>query len=342
MKILLTVDPELPVPPILYGGIERIVHFLIEQYVQKGYDVFLCANPESKVPCNLIGWQGVKSQNKIDSIKNTALLTKLVLKEKFDVIHSFSRLGYMSALLPLRIPKIMSYQREPSLRGIKIAYQLSKKNSLFFTGCSEYIAAQIRPFAPSFCIHNGCPAHLYTPNFTLSEESPLVFLGRIEKIKGTHTAIKVAQQTGKKLIIAGNIPSDDASQRYFKQEIEPYIDNKQIIYVGPVNDVQKNDLLRNAYCFLMPIEWNEPFGIVMAEALACGTPILGFNRGSVPEIVNNGVNGYICSSVEDMIAKVSNIATLKRENNRLSYEKCFSDTAIANQYEDLYRQILNQ
>src|ERR1700755_736907 len=108
MKILLTVDPELPVPPGLYGGIERIVEGLVDNYVKAGHDVTLCANKESKVPCRLVGWPGRRSQQWQDTVKNAFLLTRLVLKERYDIIHSFSRLAYMTALFPLRVPKIMS------------------------------------------------------------------------------------------------------------------------------------------------------------------------------------------------------------------------------------------
>ena len=143
MKILLTCDPEIPVPPGLYGGIERIVEVLVNTYVHQGHSVTLCANPNSKVPCKLIGWKGSRSQDFKDTIRNTLQLTSLVVKERFDLIHSFSRLAYMMAILPFGIKKIMSYQREPSQKQVSRAVALSKKGSMVFTGCSNYISSKL-------------------------------------------------------------------------------------------------------------------------------------------------------------------------------------------------------
>jgi len=315
------------------------VDMLIQQYLNKGHEVFLCAHPDSKVDCKLIGWHGAKSQNKIDLIKNTAQLTKLVYTNKFDVVHSFSRLAYMTAILPLAIPKIMSYQREPTLSQAKKAVWIAKKNSLVFTGCSNYISNQLATVAESYTIYNGAPMHLYTATTTVDADAPLVFLGRIEPIKGTANAIEVAQKTGRKLIIAGNIPPEH--QNYFDEKIKPHL-NDQIKYVGTVNDTQKNELLDKALALLMPIEWNEPFGIVMAEAMACGTPILGFGRGSVNEIVINGKNGYISNDVKEMIQQVPLLSQLDRMEIRKIAEDNFSAGKISDDYLKLYDTVINR
>ena len=339
MKILLTVDPEIPVPPIGYGGIERIVDMLINQYVQKGHEVTLCAHPDSKVDCVHIGWNGAKSQNKVDLLKNTAQLTRLVYSNKFDVVHSFSRLAYMTALLPLSIPKIMSYQREPTLSQAKKTNLLARKGSLVFTGCSNYISNQISTVAEAYTIYNGAPMHLYNATTSVNEDAPLVFLGRIEPIKGTAIAIEVAKKTDKKLIIAGNIPPEH--QSYFDEKIKPLLDG-QIKYIGTVNDVQKNELLQSALAFLMPIEWNEPFGIVMAEAMACGTPVLGFGRGSVPEVVAHGETGYISRTADEMIHHVGMAHHLNRINIRKVAEERFSDDKISDDYLKLYSEMISR
>lgn len=310
MKILLTCDPEIPVPPGLYGGIERIVDTLVNTYVKEGHDVTLCANPDSKVPCSLVGWKGVKSQNAIDTIKNTLTLTSLVYKEQFDILHSFSRLAYMTAVMPFNIPKIMSYQREPSLSMISKAKKLSKKGSIRFTGCSDYITNKIKTIAEANTIYNFIPIEKYDFTERVADDAPLVFLGRVEDIKGTHIAIDVAKKTNKRLIIAGNVP--DSKRNYFEEKIKPKL-TEQIVYIGPVNDQQKNELLGKALALLVPIQWNEPFGIVMAEAMACGTPVLGFPYGAVPEIVQDEVNGFICANAEEMAEKISLISTIERK-----------------------------
>lgn len=339
MKILLTVDPEIPVPPIGYGGIERIVDMLIHQYVKKGHEVTLCANPESKTECKLIGWKGAKSQHKIDILKNTAQLTRLVYSNKFDVVHSFSRLAYMMAILPLSIPKVMSYQREPTVKQARKANLLARKGSLVFTGCSNYISNQIAAVAEARTIYNGAPMQLYNAPTSVAEDAPLVFLGRIEPIKGTAIAIEVAKKSGKNLIIAGNIPSE--YQDYFEERIKPFL-NDQIKYIGTVNDVKKNELLGKSLAFLMPIQWNEPFGIVMAEAMACGTPVLGFGRGSVPEVVSHGETGFISQTAEEMIEHVGMAHNLSRGHIRKVAEERFSDDKISNDYLKLYSEIIER
>ena len=339
LKILLTVDPEIPVPPPLYGGIERILDALVNEYVMHGHDVTLCAHPSSKVPCRLVPWKGLRSQNKMDTLQNLYALTTLVNKEKFDIVHSFSRLAYMTAIFPKKIPKIMSYQREPSLTQVKKATKLARKNSLVFTGCSDYISHQISPVAEAYTVYNCAPVEKYDFKESIDGDSPLIFLGRIEEIKGTHIAIEVAQKTNRDLIIAGNIP--EGKELYFNEKVKPFL-NDRIKYIGPVNDEQKNELLGKCLAFLMPIEWNEPFGIVMAEAMACGTPVLGFRRGSVPEVVENGVNGFICNDVTDMVKRVEDCHLINRKKVREIAENRFSNAVIAKNYLSIYSMMIDR
>lgn len=334
MNILITVDPEIPVPPLQYGGIERIVDMIINGLVEKGHKVTLIANSASKPNCDLIAWKSVSSRGIVNNIKNSFVLTNTFIKG-FDIVHSFSRLAYLTPLLPFSVPKIMSYQREPSLRQIKKAIIISKNKSLIFTGCSNYITNQIKTLAPAFTVYNGVDISKYTFNQNVDVDAPLIFLGRIEFIKGTHIAIEIAKKTNKQLIIAGNIPNELKHKEYFNNEIRPHL-NDQIKYIGPVNDKEKNDLLKNSYAFLMPILWNEPFGIVMAEALACGTPVIGFNRGSVPEIVQNGLNGFICDNLNEAINAVKEISNISRSNCRAIAENKFSQSVIVNNYLELY------
>lgn len=337
MKILLTCDPEIPVPPGLYGGIERIVEALVNAYVDDGHDVTLLANPSSKVPCKLAGWKGAKSQNQFDTLKNTIQLTSLVFKERFDIVHSFSRLAYMTAIMPFAVPKIMSYQREPSLQQVSKAVKLSKKGTMVFTGCSDYIANKLKSVAEAYTIYNFVPVEKYTFTPTAEDDAPLVFLGRIEDIKGTHTAIKVAQEAGKRLIIAGNIPA--GKQQYFDEKVKPHL-NEKITYIGLVDDKQKNELLGKALAFLMPIQWNEPFGIVMAEAMACGTPVIGFPYGAVPEVVENGMNGFVCNDANGMVQAIRKVQSISRKKVREIAEEKFSSTKVIRDYLKLYSKLL--
>jgi glycosyltransferase involved in cell wall biosynthesis len=339
MKIAITADPIIPVPPLHYGGIERVIDMLIKGLMVRGHEVCLFAHKDSMVDCELISYRGIAPRSKWDTLRNMQQVSSIMGKG-YDLVHSFGRLAYLTALLPTSLPKLMSYQREPSIRMVKQAMRLSRKGSMHFTGCSSYIADQVKPYAPAYAIPNGVPIRQYTFREHVSEDAPLVFLGRVEYIKGAHVAIAVAQKSGRKLLIAGNIPEDAKSKEYFDTLIKPQL-NERIAYIGPVNDIQKNELLGQAYAFLMPILWNEPFGIVMAEALACGTPVIGMDRGSVPEVVEEGVNGYRCQTVEDMILAVGKVADLSRLASRRIAEEKFSDQAIVVQYEALYQNLIS-
>ena len=334
MKIAITADPMIPVPPLHYGGIERIIDMLIKGLMDKGHEVTLFAHEDSRVTCDLVKYKGKDPRSHWDTLRNMQQVSS-VMGKGYDLIHSFGRLAYLTPLMPGPLPKIMSYQREPSIPMIKRAMRLSRKGSMCFTGCSSYIADQIKPYAPAYAIPNGVPIDQYTFQPEVAEDAPLVFLGRIEYIKGPHLAIEVAQRCGRNLLIAGNIPEDAKSKEYFDTMVRPHL-SQQIEYLGPVNDVQKNELLGKAHAFLMPILWNEPFGIVMAEALACGTPVIGMNRGSVPEVVEDGVNGYRCKSVDEMVQSVVKVKTISRGKPRDLAEKRFSGNAIVDLYENLY------
>ena len=333
MNIAITADPELPVPPRLYGGIERIIHMLVEGLVERGHDVTLFAHKDSEVPCRLVPYDGTDPQAVSDTIRNALSVSRLVL-DRPDVLHSFGRLAYLTPLLPMRIPKIMSYQREPTLDRVQMAMRLSRTETLAFTGCSDHIAEQIRPSGPAYTVYNGVPLDTFTFQPEVGENAPLVFLGRIAPIKGTHTAVEVAKRGGRPLVIAGNVPDDQ--QDFFQEQIEPHLDGRRIQYVGPVDDEQKNELLGRAAAFLMPIEWEEPFGIVMAEAMACGTPVIGTRRGSVPEVVEHGTTGFVCDSVESMVDAVGRVDTINRADCRSRCEQMFSQTAVVDGYVDLY------
>jgi len=177
----------------------------------------------------------------------------------------------------------------------------------------------------------------YTFKPQVAEDAPLVFLSRLEPIKGVHGAIAAAQQSGRRLLIAGNRIDTPAGQDYWESQIAPHL-NHQIEYIGPVNDQQKNDLLGQAAAMIVPIEWDEPFGIVFAEALACGTPIISTPRGSLPEIVRPGMDGFLVNSVDEAVAAIHQLSSLDRHNCRQRAETHFSATAIVEQYEALYER----
>jgi len=187
-----------------------------------------------------------------------------------------------------------------------------------------------------FTVYNGVNLENYAFSPHVDDDAPLMFLGRLESIKGPHLAIEVAKRTNQKLILAGNKPDLPHEREYFEREVEPHIDGKQIIYAGPVNDEQKGRFLGRAKALLFPIQWGEPFGIVMTEALACGTPVIAMNHGAVPEVIRHGETGFICSTMDDMISSVEKIRAINRKNCRMDCESRFSSQVIVEQYLNIH------
>lgn len=340
MKILLTADPLIPVPPVLYGGIERVIASLIEAYRAEGHEVGLVALPGSTVAVDAFyPWPaGPDDLSSLASFwRNTLTLSAAVRDFQPDLLHSFSRLAYLGPQLFSRLPKIMSYQREPSLRTTRWAARLAG-DSLCFTGCSNQLANKGRPAGGEW---HGIPNFVDLTRFDAVEQvppdAPLVFLSRLERIKGVHNAIAIARASGRRLIIAGNRVESAEGLAYFDTEIAPWLARDGIEYIGPVDDVQKNRLLGSAAAMVVPIEWEEPFGIVFAEALACGTPVISTPLGAVPEIVRHGVEGFLLHDMSDGPASVAALAQISRRACRARVEDAFSLTGVAARYLALYR-----
>jgi len=340
MRILLSADPEIEVPPKLYGGIERIVDGMARRYRSRGHTVCLVAKPGSECPVDAFyGWPGERSQSTSDTLKNMWTMSKAIRSFQPDIVHSFSRIAYLLPHLRGRIPLIMSYQRDPTMRTVGLAVKISKPGVLTFTGCSEYIAGVGR--------HAG-GTWLGIPNFaemdslkfspTVAADAPLVFLSRVESIKGAHWAIEIARRTGQRLIIAGNHAEFGTEGTYWKEQIEPWIGRDGIEYVGAVDDVQKNKLLGQARAMVVPIRWNEPFGIVFAESLACGTPVISCPTGSLPEIVREGVDGFLIRSIDEGCEAVGKLATIDRATCRRRAEDNYSPDVVVDRYLQLYER----
>jgi glycosyltransferase involved in cell wall biosynthesis len=187
-------------------------------------------------------------------------------------------------------------------------------------------------------VYNAVDTARFLPTVTVPEDAPLVFLGRIESIKGPHLAIQIAREAGRRLVIAGNVPAE--AQDYFDREIAPHIDGRAVSYAGAVDDAAKGLLLSSARALLMPILWDEPFGIVMAEALACGTPVLGLSRGSVPEVVEDGVTGFSRGTTAELVETVAPAARLDRRACRRAAETRFSQAPMVDAYLAVYEEAI--
>lgn len=346
MRILLTADAELPVPPQLYGGIERIIASLVEEFRSRGHEVGLVAHRDSTVEVDYFHpWPGLTSTASGDSFRNSLALQRAAAHFQPDLLHSFSRLLW---LVPLaagsrRFPLVMSYQREPTGRTVDFSRRLHGKR-LHFSACSEQLGEKGR--------QRGGGSWTAIPNFidperldfvrSVPDEAPLVFLSRIEPIKGCHNAIAIAKASGRRLLIAGNRVETGSAAGYWDREIAPHLGKDGIEYIGTVNDAQKNELLGKAAAMVVPIEWDEPFGIVFAEALACGTPVISTPRGAVPEIVEHGVHGFHIDGVDEGVRAVHRIGEIDRLKCRQKVEAHFTVTKVADRYLEFYRDALSQ
>jgi glycosyltransferase involved in cell wall biosynthesis len=346
LRLAITVDPYLPVPPLLYGGIERVVDLLVRGLVARGHAVTLFAHPDSRTPAVLRPYGLPPHTGAATRFRELLQVGRGLrqLRRSLDLVHSFGRLA---ALLPIlrdrALPKIQSYQRAVPWTGVRRAAVLAGE-SLTFTGCSTSLYADAVSSGVAagrwHTVFNGVDVSRYAAVEAVPPDAPLMFLGRLERIKGVHHAIAIAKTARRRLVIAGNIVAEGPDAGYFDDEIRPHVDGRTIEYVGPVDDVRKNALLGASAALLMPIEWEEPFGIVMAEAMACGTPVIGFERGSVPEVVRPGINGFICRTVEEATALVPDACALDRRVVRADCEARFSQSAIVTGYERLYGEVV--
>ncbi len=341
LRILLTADPALPVPPAGYGGIERIVDAHARFLRARGHAVGLVAHPDSTCAADeIFGWPAGAKRGGAAALRNPAALLRAVRRFRPDVLHSFSRLGYLSPVLLSPIPKVMSYQRHTGGRQISWASRLAGR-SLRFTGCSEFICAMGRASGGDWsAIPNFVELEKFTFVRRVAADAPLVFLSRVESIKGPDVAIDIARASGRRLILAGNRAHTGPERDFWEQKIAPRIGTGGVDWVGEVDDARKNELLGRAAALLVPIQWDEPFGIVFAEALATGTPVVTCARGAAPEIVEEGRTGFFVSDTASGAAAVARLEGIDRLACRRAAEARFSRDVCAEQYLRLYREML--
>ena len=332
-------DPGILVPPKGYGGHERLVYMFAKEYAILGHDVHLLVTKGSVVEsCTVHGYgkEGFPPK-KINALLAIPKAWWFLWKNRnnFDLVHNFGRLAYLLPVLNYQIKKIMTYGREISKRNILQINKLKSKN-LVFTGCSSNIVSRGNVAGRWKTVYNAIDFSKYTLVEKVADDAPLMFLGRIERVKGCHTAIKVALETGNKLLIGGNISPLEDERKYFEEEIRPLIDGIQIVFLGALNDKEKNAYLGQSKALLFPIEWDEPFGMVMVEAMACGTPVLAFNKGSVSEVVVKGKTGFISQTINEMQNDLLTLIDIDRISCRIHAEASFDVSIIAERYISLF------
>jgi glycosyltransferase involved in cell wall biosynthesis len=344
MKVLLLMDPLIKVPPDHYGGIERVVADLADRLTALGHDVTLWAAPGSRVTGRVETYGREGEWTRWSNVRNTLTLAGRFLRApgRFDVIHNFGRLAYLTPVFARDVAKVQTYMRTVDPANMSTARRLGARR-LHYTAVSAAIAGTGRPGGGDWSVIYNCavPARYPFAGATDPATAPLVFLGRLDRIKGVHHAITVAQRLQRRLIIAGNISPLAHEQAYFDQDVKPHIDGTLVTYLGPVGDTAKQALLGGAAAMLLPIEWEEPFPVVLPESMLCGTPLIAFRRGGVPEGIDHGRTGFLCDTVDEMTALVARLPELDRAVVRAEAERRFSDRTVAGEYVRLYEQLAN-
>jgi len=342
VRVLLLMDPYIKVPPEQYGGIERVVADLADGLARSGHDVTLWAAPGSHVNGRVVAFGREGEWTRWSNLRNALTLARRFLagRARFDVIHNFGRLAYLAPVLARDVPKIQTYMRTVNPANMATARRLGARR-LHYTAVSAAIRDTGRPGGGQWSVIYNCavPERYPFAADTDPATAPLVFLGRLDRCKGAHHAIAVARRLQRRLIIAGNVSPLPHEQHYFNDEIAPQIDGTLVTYIGPVDDEQKRTLLGQAAAMLLPIEWEEPFPVVLPESMLCGTPLIAFRRGGVPEGIDHGRTGFLCDRVDEMAALVGQLATIDRGVVRAEAVRRFSDAAIVGEYERLYREM---
>ena len=334
MRILLIADPHIPIPPNHYGGAERIVSLFGSEFARLGHRVDLIAgNGSNSFGGNLYYHKAPTSSYPSRAYRKVAFqIQSLLASIKCDVIYNYGRFDYLEILLKVKKPILHCFQNQIDQAQIDFAENRIKEN-VFFHCISENQRSHALISTPSVVIPN--PINTETFQFGLGKGGYLAFLGRLTYNKGVDIAIKSAIKSGKKLIIAGNIPNETGAKDYFRKEIKPFLDDDLISWIGPVNDSQKQKLLANASALLFPIRWDEPFGIVMAESLACGTPVIASSRASAKEVINNGKTGFLCDSsssepnIDSFVKAIKNISKIDRNSCRTIAENKYEIKMLA-------------
>jgi glycosyltransferase involved in cell wall biosynthesis len=343
-RILIVMDPMIPVPPRHYGGIERVVADLADGLVRRGHDVVLWAGPGSQTTAALRTFGREGEWTGWSNIRNTIHLTaRFARSHRFDVIHNFGRLAYLTGVLRSDVPKVQTYMRPVNPRNMEKVRRLGGRR-IQYTAVSAAIRETGLPGGGDWAVvPNGASATRFPFNPSVDPRvAPLMFLGRLERCKGAHSAIAVARRLDRRLVLAGNISSLPHEREYYETEVAPLVDGRQIVYVGPVDDETKGALLREAAALLLPVEWDEPFPVVLPEALLSGTPVVAFRRGGIPEGIVHGRTGFLCDTVEQMVRCVGELSTIDRTACRADAERRFDDETIVSAYEAVYERLIGR
>ena len=328
------------VPPPTYGGIELVVGLLTDELVRRGHDVTLFASGDSITLAKLasVHAQALRLDPQVKECQIYEMLQLATVYERaaeFDLIHSHVGCAALPYAMLSKTPTVHT------LHGI-----FTHDNEKMFTYAKNQSYVSISHSQREARLELNCLATVYngidvsSHKFFPTPDTPayLAFLGRISPEKGPHHAIEIAKATGIPLKMAGKI--DPVDVEYFDREIKPHIDGELIQFLGEADHQMKNNLMGRAIATLFPITWREPFGLVMVESMAAGTPAIAMNLGSVPEVITHGRSGFIVNNIEECIAAVENISAISRQETRDYVSQHFGIDRMVTDYEIVYRDLL--
>jgi glycosyltransferase involved in cell wall biosynthesis len=329
------------VPPKRYGGTERVVSYLTEELVRLGHEVTLFASGDSQTQARLIKacpqalWQDKACR---ETLPHHLRLMEMVFEDvsRFDVIHFHCDYLHFPFLRRHACPSVTTLHGQlhaPDLVPLFSEYTEIPLVSISYDQCRPIPRANWQG-----TVHHGLPHDLHTCRPRPGDY--LAFLGRISPEKRLDRAIEIARQAGMKLKVAARIYPEERG--YFKQTIEPLLEESRpfVEFLGEIGGADKDEFLGNAYALLFPIDWAEPFGLVMIEAMACGTPVIAWRKGSVPEVIDDGVTGFIVDSVAEGASAVGHVADLNRRAIRAVFEDRFDAARMAQDYLRVYRRLM--
>jgi glycosyltransferase involved in cell wall biosynthesis len=332
-----------PVPPKTYGGVELVVHLLTEELVRQGHDVTLFGTGDSRTSgrlepvCerNILDFMAGTDACVYEAYANAAVARVLARAVDFDVLHFHMGMHWAPFATLVNTPSVFTIHTFASYDD---RWLVRNFPGVALTGISRYQATQLVEGTDREIpvVYNGCDFGAYQPSYEPGQY--LAFLGRMSHDKNPLGAIRIAQAAGMPIVLAGKA-QQAKEEKYFDEEIQPLIDGKMVRYLGPVDHEQKNELLRNAAALVFPIQWPEPFGLVMIEAMACGTPVLARGLGSVSEVIDTGVTGYYAGEIEEMQALLPATLALDRRRVRDRAEERFSHRRMVEEYVEVYRKV---
>src|SRR6266853_1753587 len=325
------------IPPKLYGGTERVISWLADELVALGHDVVLFASGDSQTSANLEAcWP--KALRLDGSVRDPNALHMAVLEQVRQRAHDYDLLHFHLDYYPF---SLFSRQSTPFVTTLHGRLDLPEHQAVFATfpsipviSISDAAARAQRRMVRT--IHHGLPERLLTPQ--LVRPAYFAFLGRISPEKAVDRAIWIAKRCGVPLKIAAKV--DAVDRDYFESEIRKLLAPPDVEYIGEISDDEKSSFLSGAVALLAPIAWPEPFGLVLIEAMACGTPVIAFNRGSVPEIVEDGVTGFVVEGEEEAVAATDRLSRLSRGAIRRRFEERFTARRMAREYLVVYRSLI--